>query len=130
MNENQTVYEAVGGDETFHRIADAFYRGVESDPTLRPMYPQDLVAPREHLALFLIQYFGGPQTYMATRGHPRLRMRHMPFVIGHEERDAWVRHMNAAVEEVGVEEPARTAMLRYFADAATFLMNKEAPQAR
>ena len=128
MAAKQTTYDAVGGEETFFRLAEAFYRGVESDPPLRALYPPDLTAPREHLALFLIQYFGGPQTYMQMRGHPRLRMRHMPFVIGKQERDAWVKHMSAAVEEIGIEEPQRTEMLRYFADAATFLMNHEAPQ--
>lgn len=123
--QTRTLYEAVGGDTTFVSLVDAFYRGVENDPRLRPLYPEDLAASRQHLALFLIQYFGGPQTYMETRGHPRLRMRHVPFVIGREERNAWVEHMSAAVDEVAVEEPYRSAMLKYFSDAATFLMNKE-----
>ncbi len=128
MTRKQTTYDAVGGHKTFERLVDAFYRGVEADPPLRELYPEDLVAPREHLALFLVQYFGGPQTYMEVRGHPRLRMRHMPFVIGRPERDAWVKHMSAAVDEVGIAEPYRTEMLRYFADAASFLMNKEVAQ--
>jgi hemoglobin len=123
--QRRTLYEAVGGDTTFFQLAEAFYRGVEGDAELRPLYPEDLTAPTEHMALFLIQYFGGPQTYMQTRGHPRLRMRHMPFVIGKKERDAWVRHMTAAVEELEIAEPYRGDMLKYFSDAATFLMNKE-----
>jgi hemoglobin len=125
MEQETTVYEAVGGSATFARLAAAFYRGVEQDPRLRHMYPDDLELPRDHLALFLIQYFGGPQTYNLTRGHPRLRMRHIPFAIGQRERDAWVEHMSAAVDEVGIEEPMRTEMLTYFSDAATFLMNQE-----
>jgi len=128
MAEQQTPYEAVGGEETFFRLADAFYRGVESDPPLRELYPPDLEGPRERLALFLIQYFGGPHTYMEKRGHPRLRMRHMPYVIDQTQRDAWVTHMSAAVDEVGIAEPYRTDMLRYFGDAATFLMNADQTQ--
>ncbi|MGE0056454.1 MAG: globin [Dehalococcoidia bacterium] len=125
MAEGRTLYEAIGGEAPFHALVEAFYRGVEQDPELRPMYPPDLEESRAHLALFLIQYFGGPQTYMETRGHPRLRMRHMPFVIGRAERDAWFRHMSAAVDEVGIEEPYREHMLRYFSDAATFLINRQ-----
>jgi hemoglobin len=125
MAETRTLYEAIGGEATFEALVTAFYRGVEGDPALRHMYPKDLAEPRKHLELFLIQYFGGPQTYMVQRGHPRLRMRHMPFVIGKTERDAWVRHMTAAVEETGIEDPYRRDMLKYFNDAATFLMNRE-----
>jgi len=107
------------------RLVDAFYAGVEADPVLRPLYPAELDAPKEHLALFLAQYWGGPQVYSQQRGHPRLRMRHMPFVIGQRERDAWVTHMLAAVDAIGIENPARQEMRNYFRDAATFLINAE-----
>ena len=125
MAETRTLYEAVGGETTFFALVEAFYREVEQDPELRPMYPPDLKAPRDHLALFLIQYFGGPQTYMAMRGHPRLRMRHVPFIIGERERNAWFGHMSAAVDELGIAEPYRGDMLRYFSDAATFMINHQ-----
>lgn len=121
---NLTVYELVGGDEPFERLVEAFYRGVETDPLLRPMYPEELTEAKEHLFLFLTQFFGGPARYQDKRGHPRLRMRHLPFSIGIQERDAWLTHMRAAVEEVGIAEPARSAMLRYFEQAAHFLMNQ------
>jgi hemoglobin len=120
-----SLFRWVGGEATFVRLVDAFYAGVENDPLLRPMYPKDLEGPKERLALFLIQYFGGPTTYSDRRGHPRLRMRHFPFVIGQAQRDAWVRHMSAAVDTAEIEEPARTEMLRYFNDAATFMINQE-----
>lgn len=121
-----TLYEAVGGSETFVRLVDAFYGGVENDPLLRPLYPEeDLAGAKERLALFLIQYFGGPSTYSENRGHPRLRMRHFPFSIGTAERDAWFRHMSAAVDEAEIAEPMRSDMLKYFGDAATFLINRE-----
>ena len=84
-----TFYEAVGGEETFTRLVDSFYAEVESDPALRAVYPsRDLGPAREHLRLFLMQYWGGPATYNERRGHPRLRMRHARFAIGEAERDA------------------------------------------
>lgn len=83
MAEQVTFYEAVGGEETFHRLVHRFYQGVASDPELRAMYPEEDLGPaEERLRLFLIQYWGGPTTYSQRRGHPRLRMRHVPFVIG------------------------------------------------
>jgi hemoglobin len=118
-----TIFQAVGGLETFRRLVDAFYRGVETDPLLRPMYPADLTESRAHLALFLAQYFGGPATYSAQRGHPRLRWRHLPFPVDAAARDAWLTHMRAAVEEIALPEPARGAMLAYFEQTANFLMN-------
>ena len=120
----RTVYEVAGGDTAFARLVDAFYRGVEADPLLRPMYPAELAEAREHLFLFLTHFFGGPSRYEALRGHPRLRMRHLPFRIGEPERDAWLRHMRSAVDETGIPEPARQAMLEYFERAANFLMNQ------
>ncbi len=118
-----TLYEVLGGMPTFQRLADAFYRRVGDDPVLRPMYPDDIGLSSEHLALFLAQRFGGPSTYMQQRGHPRLRMRHFPFRIGRAERDAWVANMLAAMDEVGIPEPARSLMQRFFEDSATFLIN-------
>jgi hemoglobin len=118
------LYDAVGSDEPFRALVDVFYRGVEDDPVLRPLYPEDLGPARERLALFLIQRFGGPTTYSDNRGHPRLRMRHAPFVIGTVERDTWMRHMTAALDEVEALNPFREAIHRYFADTAEFLVNR------
>jgi len=127
MNQQPTVYELAGGDAPFRRLIDAFYARVEHEPLLRPLYPADLASSKEHLFLFVTQYFGGPPRYNAQRGHPRLRMRHAPFAIGQAERDAWVRHMQAAVAEAGFAEPARGALIDYFDRAATFLINQAAP---
>jgi hemoglobin len=123
--QGKTVYEIVGGDETFRRLVDAFYARVEQDPILRPLFPDDLTPGKEHQFLFLSQYWGGPARYEAQRGHPRLRMRHFPFAIGQKERDAWVGHMLAAVDEVGIPEPARTQMIEYFERSASFLINQQ-----
>lgn len=116
--------------EFFNRLVDRFYDGVVTDPVLAPLYPpDDLDGARERLRLFLTQFWGGPQTYSEQRGHPRLRMRHAPFVIGENERQAWLRHMSAAVAaevEAGTlsdEDEAR--MLGYFAHSARFMMNVE-----
>ena len=123
--EPASFYEAVGGEETFRRLVHAFYQGVAADPELRPVYPsKDLGPAEEHLRLFLMQYWGGPRTYDELRGHPRLRMRHAHFVIGEAERDAWLRNMRAALDEVGLD-PAHDAQLwEYLVMAAHSLVNK------
>jgi len=128
MNEQPTIYELAGGDAPFRRLIDAFYRRVQQEPLLRPLYPADLAPSREHLFLFVTQYFGGPPRYNAERGHPRLRLRHAPFAIGQAERDAWVRQMLAAIDEAGFAEPARGTLRDYFERAATFLINQGTPE--
>lgn len=119
------IYSAVGSEEPFFRLVDHFYEGVEKDPLLRPLYPEDLKKPKEHLALFLIQRFGGRGTYSQERGHPRMRMRHMPFKIGIKERDAWLNNMDRALSAVPEFAPHREALDFYFRDFATFLINAE-----
>ena len=120
----RTLYQLVGGVETFDRIVERFYAGVAGDAVLRPLYPADLQESKRHLALFLAQYFGGPSTYSAERGHPRLRMRHFPFAIGQAERDAWVHHMRSAVRAEAFPAPVEAALLDYFDRGATFLINQ------
>jgi len=121
------LYDAVGGQPFFDELVARFYRGVADDPLLRPMYPDDLTDPARHLALFLGQYWGGPSTYGDERGHPRLRMRHAPFVIAEPERDAWLRHMSAALDSLVVERQIHPAiearMLDYFGMAADGMVN-------
>ncbi|MGH8988903.1 MAG: globin [Acidimicrobiales bacterium] len=118
------MYERVGGEEFFRSLVDRFYSGVAHDPVLRPLYPDDLEAPNEHLRMFLVQYWGGPQTYREQRGHPRLRMRHVPFAIGLVERDAWLNLMLSALAEAGLEEGDEAEMAEYFRVAATQLINQ------
>ncbi len=113
------------------RLVDAFYEGVADDPLLVRLYPEapDLRGARQRLTLFLIQYWGGPMTYSEERGHPRLRMRHLPFRIGREERDAWLAHMSAAIDVATAElAPADRAavgeeLLAYFTPAAEQMRN-------
>ena len=119
----ETMYERVGGEAFFVALVDRFYAGVVVDPVLRPLYPDDLTDAKTHLALFLVQYWGGPRTYGEVRGHPRLRMRHAPFVIADLERDAWLRHMNAAVRTAGLGPDDEAELLAYFDMAAHQLVN-------
>ena len=120
-----TIFRAVGGAETFDRVVERFYAGVAADPVLRPLYPPALDESRRRLSLFLQQYFGGPASYSEERGHPRLRMRHLPFAIGQAERDAWMRHMRAAVEAEHFPPEIENALLEYFERASSFLVNRE-----
>ena len=120
----ETFYDAVGGEETFRRIIARFYAEVAKDEILRPLYPdEDLGPAEEKLRLFLMQYWGGPHTYSEARGHPRLRMRHAPFVIGPLQRDAWLRCMKIAVDEAGLPEAQRAQLWEYLEMAANSLMN-------
>jgi len=120
-----SFYEAVGGEDTFTRLVSRFYAEVANDPLLRPVYPsRDLAAAEEHLRLFLIQYWGGPGTYSELRGHPRLRMRHVRFSIGEAERDAWLRHMRTALDELALEQDRDEELWNYLVMAAHSLVNK------
>lgn len=122
-DETTQIYARIGRDQPFYALVDAFYGGVEADQTLRPLYPDDLTEAKRHLSWFLIQRFGGPTHYGQQRGHPRLRMRHVPFRIGPAESDAWLRHMAAAVEATPEFQPFRDILTRYFAESAAFLIN-------
>ncbi|HEY3335205.1 MAG TPA: globin [Candidatus Limnocylindrales bacterium] len=122
-----TLYEQVGGLPFFEGLVDAFYHGVESDDVLLPLYPDhgDLVGARRRLALFLVQYWGGPTTYLEERGHPRLRARHFPFSIGSLERDRWLVHMRAAIDASDAPEDAKARLHEYMTLAADAMRNRE-----
>lgn len=124
------LFEEVGGEATFRRLVDVFYARVEADPDLRPVFPEDLEPGKRWQFLFLVQYFGGPAHYGEERGHPRLRMRHAPFSIDESAREAWLSHMLAAIDEVGIEEPHRTTMRDYFERAAAHMVNTYYPGAQ
>jgi len=122
---NRSIFELAGGEKTFRLLVERFYARVAQDDVLRAVYPEeDLSGATERLTLFLIQYWGGPQTYSELRGHPRLRLRHQPFAIGPKERDAWFGHMTAAVESLDVPPAVRKALLDYFETASTAMINQ------
>jgi hemoglobin len=127
MESTLTLYEAAGGMPFFEALVDRFYEGVARDPVLLPLYPEapDLRGARHRLTLFLAQYWGGPTTYDAERGHPRLRMRHAPFPINAAARDAWLRHMREAVAWADAPPPVADRLLRYFDMAAEAMRNRD-----
>src|SRR5258708_8050248 len=106
-----SVYEAAGGSATFKTVVERFYARVASDPVLRAVYPEeDLSSATERLTLFLIQYWGGPTTYSAQRGHPPPRLPHQPFAIGQAERDAWLPHLSAPPDSLALRPEGPTAL--------------------
>ncbi len=120
-----TLYDLVGGEETFRRLVARFYAGVAADPVLRRLYPEEDLGPaEERLRMFLVQYWGGPRTYSERRGHPRLRMRHVPFAIGDRERDAWLRHMRDAVDSLDLPPEQEQPLWRYLEMAAHSMQNR------
>ncbi|SES11280.1 hemoglobin [Pedococcus cremeus] len=122
--QQQSFYDQVGGHETFRKLVHEFYRGVSGDPELRALYPEEDLGPAEdRLRMFLEQYWGGPTTYSEQRGHPRLRMRHVPFRVTPAQRDRWLNHMLAAVDTLELA-PANDLLLRdYLERAAHSLVN-------
>lgn len=129
QNTAPSLFFRAGGSDFFRDLVDDFYEGVSTDEVLLPLYPEqpDLSGARHRLTLFLVQYWGGPATYMEERGHPRLRMRHFPFHVGPLERDRWLTHMAAAVENTcrqrGVPEGIGDELMAYFVPAAEHLLN-------
>ena len=124
MSDELPIYDLLG-EETLAAVVAAFYRRVPGDDVLGPMYPEhDLEGAEHRLRTFLVYRFGGPQTYLQERGHPRLRMRHIPFVVDERARDRWMSLMMAAVDEVGVAPEHRDYLETFLGDIATFLRNR------
>ncbi len=120
----QSIYLQLGA-EKFWDIARAFYARVNTHARLRPIFPDDLTEPIRNQAEFLIQYFGGPQTYSDRKGHPRLRMRHAPFPIDLAMRNDWVDCMRGALLDANIPASICAPMMEYFERTATFMMNKQ-----
>ena len=119
-----SFWAEVGGRATFEGIVRRFYEGVRTDELLWPMYPEhDLEGAIQRLTMFLEQYWGGPGTYSEQRGHPRLRIRHQPFPVTPTARDAWLRHMRAAVDEAGLSPMHESMLWDYLDRAAHALVN-------
>lgn len=119
------VYEAIG-EEGFTRLVAAFYRQIPADDILGPMYPaSDLEGAELRLRNFLIFRFGGPPTYIEQRGHPRLGMRHMPFVIDGKASQRWLALMNKAFAEAALPAEAEETLRGFFTHVATFLINRK-----
>ena len=121
---SSNFYDEVGGRPVFQKLVHEFYRGVAGDPVLKPMYPEEDLGPsQERLLLFLEQYWGGPGTYSEQRGHPRLRMRHMPFKVNPDARDRWLLHMRAALDTLELSPMHEAALWDYLERAAHAMVN-------
>jgi hemoglobin len=117
-------WQQIGGRATFEKLVRAFYEGIKSDPVLLPMYPaDDLEGAVQRLTGFLEQYWGGPGTYSEQRGHPRLRMRHLPFKVNPEARDHWLLHMRAAVDGLELSPLHEATLWAYLERAAHAMIN-------
>ncbi|MGC4174227.1 globin [Demequina sp.] len=126
--ENESFFDAIGGHATFEAIVREFYRGVESDTVLRPMYPKDDLEGAIHrLTMFLEQYWGGPTTYSEQRGHPRLRMRHAAYRINPDARDRWIEHMRHAVAVQNLAPLHAVTLMDYLERSAYSMLNSFEP---
>ena len=120
----EQVYARIGEDG-FARLVRAFYAQVPGDAILGPMYPAaDLAAAEERLRDFLVGRFGGPPRYIEQRGHPRLRMRHLPFAIDRVARDRWVELMDHALDAAAIDAAARELLREFLHGMATFMINR------
>jgi hemoglobin len=120
----ENFYDAVGGHDTFAKLVHVFYQGVAGDDLLRPMYPEEDLGPAEQrMLMFLEQYWGGPTTYQEQRGHPRLRMRHMPFAVTPQARERWLTHMRAGVESLRLPPLQEATLWDYLERAAHSMVN-------
>jgi hemoglobin len=123
MDESE-VYSAIG-EEGFQRLIAAFYRQIPGDAILGPLYPaDDLAGAEQRLRDFLVGRFGGPPRYIEQRGHPRLRIRHMPFPIDQTARDRCVELMGRALDQAKLSSEAAQMLRAFFESTATFLMNR------
>jgi hemoglobin len=119
------TFEGLGGEDFFTTLVEHFYAAVATDPVLLPMYPESLPEAERRLRLFLMQYWGGPTTYSQERGHPRLRMRHVPFAIDEQAREHWLTHMFAAVDVAAHQhesDPTLVVELRKYLQSAALAM--------
>jgi hemoglobin len=124
------VYSAIGA-EGFKRLVAAFYQQVPQDEILGPMYTmRDLPGAEQRLRDFLIGRFGGPQTYIEQRGHPRLRARHSPFSIDQTARDRWMRLMDNALGEAALPVEAERVLRKFLNDMSAFMINQAKPGTR
>lgn len=128
MNE-AIIWEQVGGAEGFRRIVAAFYRRVQTDDLIGPMYTDDWEGAEKRLWQFLCFRFGGVPDYTEQRGHPRLRGRHMPFAIGVAERDRWMHLMEGAFAEAEIPQTAVLSLRAFFSQVADFMRNRPEKEA-
>ncbi len=122
-----SLYEMIGGETGLRSLVNRFYDVMDASPEaakIRSFHAKSLNQSREKLFMFLSGWSGGPQLYIERFGHPRLRMRHMPFSIGAVERDQWLWCMNKALDESGLDPRVVEYLKNHFAGAADFMRNQ------
>jgi hemoglobin len=127
INAQPSLYELIGGENGLRKLVERFYDLIDSSPEaaqIRALHPKSLKQSREKFFMFLSGWSGGPQLYVEKHGHPRLRMRHMPFSIGIVERDQWIWCMNKALDEMQMDPAVVDHLKARFAEAADFLRNR------
>jgi hemoglobin len=127
-NSEGSLYQLIGGEDGLKSLVERFYDIIDSAPEasrLRALHPKSLKQSREKFFMFLSGWTGGPQLYVEKFGHPRLRMRHMPFSIGIVERDQWIWCMNKALDESNMDRRVAEYLKSRFAETADFLRNQE-----
>lgn len=124
MNPFQSIYDSIG-EEKIRKLVSHFYQEVAKNPELRKLYPKELAPAERRLFLFLLQVFGGPQTYSEERGHPRLRMRHFNWEIDGKMRNHWLNAMISAMEKLDLDPTVRELMMNYFIKVANHMINHE-----
>ena len=126
--QEQTLFDAVGGEPFFIRLVRGFYDQVKEDDLIGPMYPdQDWEGAENRLRWFLVQYWGGPREYQEKRGNPMLRKRHFPFAIGEPEADRWLELMGKSMEQFDddeLPEPYRAQMWNHMQRVAYMMINQ------
>ena len=127
-NSQISLYQQIGDEDGLKSLVERFYDIIDSAPEaarLRALHPKSLKQSREKFFMFLSGWTGGPQLYVEKFGHPRLRMRHMPFSIGVIERDQWIWCMNKALDESNLDPRLVEYLKDRFGETADFLRNKE-----
>ncbi len=130
MNEPEikTAHERIGGDEGLKQLVTLFYDNMETlseAKLIRDLHAKDMRSAREKLYMFLSGWMGGPDRYIVAFGHPRLRTRHLPFPIGHKERDQWLMCMQKALNELKLDTMFKEQLMSSFTQTANHMMNKD-----
>jgi hemoglobin len=123
MAEPITLFEAFGGHDGVDALVEEFYRRIEADPGIRPVYPADLEPGKMKLKLFFEQWLGVPEVYSERYGHPRLRLRHFPFVIDEKHAGLWLKHMREAMHARAVPETAVAIVFERLGPLAKHMVN-------
>jgi len=127
QSDSRTFYERIGGEEPLRRLVQRFYHHMDTLPeteTIRRMHAPDLQSAEDKLFMFLSGWMGGPSLYIEKFGHPRLRMRHMPFSIGESERDQWMLCMRNALDEVVTDKTLSDELYATLYGVADFMRNQ------